>query len=66
MPHAPPFDPQQIEAMHCALKRASAKARLLGATPIIELIAIRILELARAGEFDPDKITETLLAEFEL
>jgi hypothetical protein len=35
------------------------------ATPVIELIAIRILELARAGEFDPDKMTETILAEFE-
>jgi hypothetical protein len=35
-------------------------------TPVIEIIAIRILELARAGEFDPDKMTETILAEFEL
>jgi hypothetical protein len=66
MATAPPFAPEQIEAMHSALKRACARARLTGATPVIELIAIRILELARAGEFDPDKITETLLAEFEL
>jgi hypothetical protein len=25
-------------------------------TPIIELIAVRILELAYAGEFDPEKL----------
>jgi hypothetical protein len=52
--------------MHCTLKRASARVRLMGATPVIEIIAIRILELARAGEFDPDRMTETILAEFEL
>jgi hypothetical protein len=34
--------------------------------PIAELVAIRIVELARGGEFDADKMTETLLAEFEL
>jgi hypothetical protein len=28
-------------------------------------VAIRIVELARAGEFDPDKLTETVLAEFD-
>ena len=66
MATAPPFAPEQIEAMHCTLKLASARARLMGATPVIEIIAIRILELARAGEFDPDKMTETILAEFEL
>jgi hypothetical protein len=63
---APPFAPDQVEAMHCALKQAADRARLAGATLLIELIAIRILELARAGEFDPEKITETLFAEFDL
>jgi hypothetical protein len=29
-----------------------------------ELVAIRIVELAREGEFDPDKLTEAVLAEF--
>jgi hypothetical protein len=27
-------------------------------------MAIRIVELAHAGEFDPDKLTEAALAEF--
>jgi hypothetical protein len=66
MPPVLAFSPEQIEAMHCALKRASARAQLTGATLVVELIAIRILELACGGEFDPDKITETVLAEFEL
>ena len=66
MPLAPAFAPRPTEAMHCALKQAADRARLAGATLLIELIAIRILELARAGEFDPDKIIETLCAEFDL
>jgi hypothetical protein len=37
-----------------------------GSTPVIELVAVRIVELARAGEFDADKLTETVLAEFEI
>jgi hypothetical protein len=60
----PAFAPEQVEAMHCALRRASA--RLTGATPVIELIAMRILELASAGEVDADKMTDTVLAEFDL
>jgi hypothetical protein len=29
-------------------------------------LSIRIVELARAGEFDPDKLTETVVAEFDV
>jgi hypothetical protein len=41
--------------------------RLTGAKslPVADLVAIRIVELARAGEFDPAKLTETVLAEFD-
>jgi hypothetical protein len=31
----------------------------------IGLVAIRIVELARDGEGDPDKLTETVVAEFD-
>jgi hypothetical protein len=58
------FHPEQIDAMHSALKRACA--RLAGASVITELIAIRIIELATAGEFDADKLTEAVVAEFDL
>ena len=33
--------------------------------PVAELVAIRIVELAQAGEFDPDKLTEAVAAEFD-
>ena len=64
MPLAHSFGPDQMEAMNCAWKRAFAK--LPGPDPVTEIIAIRILELACAGEFDPDKLTETVSAEFDL
>jgi hypothetical protein len=40
--------------------------RLTGAKaiPVVELVAIRTVELAHAGEFDTDKLTETAVAEF--
>jgi hypothetical protein len=52
--------------MHHALKRACARLGLTGSTPVIELVAIRIIELAYSGEFDPDKLTDTVVAEFDL
>jgi hypothetical protein len=33
--------------------------------PVTDLVAIRIVELALTGEFDPDKLTDTVLAEFD-
>jgi hypothetical protein len=61
---APLFSPSQIDAMHRAFKEACARLGLTGSTPVIEIVAIRIVELARAGEFDPGKLTETVVAEF--
>jgi hypothetical protein len=65
---APPFDPDQIDAMHKAFEQVRTRLRLTGAKamPVVELVAIRIVELARNGEFDPDKLTETVLAEFDV
>jgi hypothetical protein len=61
---APSFSADQIDAMNRAFKQACAKMGLTGDTPVIELVAVRILELAYAGQFDPDKLTETVVAEF--
>ena len=63
---APSFSAGQIDAMNSAFKQACTRMRLTGDTPVIELVAIRIVELARAGEFDPDKLTETVVAEFDV
>jgi hypothetical protein len=60
------FSLDQIEALNRAFRQACDRMGLTGSTPVIELVAVRILELARAGEFDADKVTETVLAEFDL
>ena len=65
MPDAPSLRPDQIDAMHKAFERVRTRLRLTGATPVVELVAIRIVELAHAGEFDPDKMTEAAVSTFE-
>ena len=52
--------------MNHAFKQACARMGLTGSTPVVELVAIRIVELAHAGEFDADKLTQTVLAEFDM
>jgi hypothetical protein len=56
---------ERREAMNRAFKQACDRLELTGSTPVVELVAIRIVELARDGEFDPDKLTETVVAEFD-
>jgi hypothetical protein len=58
------FTADQMDAMNRAFRLACGRMGLTGSTPVIELVAVRILELAYAGEFDPDKMVETVLAEF--
>jgi hypothetical protein len=64
---APFFRPDQIEAMRKAFEQVRRRMRLTGAKalPVVDLVAIRIVELARQGEFDPDKLTETVVAELD-
>jgi hypothetical protein len=63
----PFFRPDQIDSMHKAFENVCARLRLTGAKsiPVVELVAIRIVELAHAGEFNPDKLTEVVVAEFD-
>jgi hypothetical protein len=51
--------------MDRAFKQACGRLQLTGATPVVELVAIRILELVRDGEFDTDRLTEATVATFE-
>jgi hypothetical protein len=51
--------------MNYAFKRACERIGLTGSTPVIELVAIRLLELARAGENDADQLVAILAREFE-
>ena len=57
------FSPDQIDAMHKAFKQVCTRLRLKG--PVSELVAIRIVELACDGEFDPDTLFETVAPEFD-
>jgi hypothetical protein len=52
------------EAMNRAFKQACARLQLTGSTPVVELVAVRILELAQAGESDADRLIEATVATF--
>ena len=56
---------ERREAMNRAFRQACARLELTGATPVVELVAVRILELARDGECDPDKLTDAAVLTFE-
>jgi hypothetical protein len=55
---------ERREAMNRAFRQACARLDLTGSTPLIELVAIRIIELARTGESDVDKLTQSTVATF--
>ena len=63
---APSFSNAQMDALKHALRQVCARIGLTGSTPVIELVAVRILELARAGEFDPERLTDIVSKEFDL
>jgi hypothetical protein len=56
---------RRVGAMNRAFKQACARLELTGSAPVIELVAVRIVELASAGESDPDRLTEGTVATFE-
>jgi hypothetical protein len=62
----PFFHPEQIEAMHAAYERACAAMGLeTKATIVTEHVAVKIVDFARAGEFDANKLTDLVLADFD-
>ena len=56
---------QRSDAMNRAFKQACSRLGLTDGTPVIELVAIRIVELVRDGESDPDRLTDAAVATFE-
>jgi hypothetical protein len=59
-------DPAQIEAMRAAFHKA-CEALELNCGPedhITELVVMKIVEHAKAGELDPDRICSRVLSEF--
>jgi hypothetical protein len=53
--------------MNRAFRQACARLKLTGRNtmPVAEFVAIRILELVRNGESDPDRLTDAAVATFE-
>ena len=60
------YEPEHIQAMHRAFDAVCAKLELSTAAvdQVTELVALRIIELARAGERDASRLTARTLAEF--
>jgi hypothetical protein len=58
---------ERREAMSRAFRQACARLELTGRNtmPVADFVAFRILELARDGEFDPERLTEATVSTFE-
>ena len=57
------FDPQDIEAMSLALDEVCKALNISANTTARELVALRILELARHGERNPAALQDRVLTE---
>jgi len=57
------FDPNDINVMSMALDHVSKVLKLDGNAKAKEIVAMRIIELARRGERSPKKLRDLLLQE---
>ena len=55
------FDPEAVRAMSTALEDVCQKLQVNGDRRAREAMAIRIIELARRGERDPDRLSKRVL-----
>ncbi len=63
--HPAAFQPEQIEAMHLAYEKACAAMRPQGPTDAVnDLVATKIVEFAKAGELDPERLCRRTLEHF--
>jgi hypothetical protein len=57
------FEPDHIEAMRLAFHRTCEALQLRGTSDAFtEIVAARIIELAKAGEVDPERLCSTVLS----
>ena len=57
------FDPDALRAMSTALEEVCRKLEVNGDRRAREAMAIRIIQLARRGERDPERLSDRLLRE---
>jgi hypothetical protein len=56
------FQPQQIEAMTTAFEAVCRTLQLVDCDdPLTEIVARRVIDVARTGERDPDRLRELVL-----
>jgi len=56
------FDAEQLRAMGIAFDRACQSLGLRGTTDrLTDIVAIKIIEAARSGESDPDRLYEAVM-----
>jgi hypothetical protein len=59
------FDPEHVEVMLTAFDAACAKLRLRKGDRKTDLVALKIVDLAKAGERDTHRLFALVLREFE-
>ena len=57
------FDPDALRAMSTALEEVCRKLQVNGDQRAREAMAVRIIELARRGERDPERLSDRVLRE---
>jgi len=57
------FDPDALQAMSTALEEVCRALQVNGDQRARELMAVRIIELARRGERDPEQLRDRVLRE---
>jgi hypothetical protein len=61
------IDPEQIEAMRAAFHRVCGILQLKGDLddPMTEIVVTKIVELAKTGELDPERLCIAVLADLD-
>lgn len=57
------FEPEAVEAMSKALEAACAALQIGGDTKLREVVATRIIDLARSGVIDAKALSDRVIAE---
>jgi hypothetical protein len=60
------IDPAHIEAMRSAFRKVCQKLRMNCTVddPATDLIVLKIVEIAKTGELDPDQLSDRVVHEF--
>jgi hypothetical protein len=59
------FDPEHVQVMLAAFDATCAKLHLRKSDKMTELVALEIIDLAKAGERDADRLIALVLWEFD-